>query len=351
MTDPNRSVPVDKAIDLLALAANFARSRNIAINDPTLIDQFMAEARSRLKTALDDPTLIHGMRTERLFEAMVLSLGNFRLFKTEDIGRVHSDKPHRAPDFRIVFNEGDQWVVEVKNVYCKEPLKQRTSMSAAYLASLRSYAEAVGVPLRIAFYWSRWNFWTVISADRFTDASGRMEVTMTEALMQNELARLGDVSIATKPPLRLVLGANMEKPHLISSDGLAEFVIGSARVYSGDVELTDPRERRFAEILFLFGEWKISEPTAIMYEGDIVGVEYRAEPEEPSDQGFDGVGWASRIFSRYFATRTIDGDQVIQLHGEPVPDWFAPLNTWDFKNSRLPLWLFRMSAAEMPVAE
>jgi hypothetical protein len=116
----------------------------------------------------------------------------------------------------------------------------------------------------------------------------------------------------------------MEKPHLISSDGLAEFVIGSARVYSGDVELTDPCERRFAEILFLFGEWKISEPTAIMYEGDIVGVEYRAEPEEPSDQGFDGVGWASRIFSRYFATRTIDGDQVIQLHGEPVPDWFAP---------------------------
>jgi hypothetical protein len=48
-----------------------------------------------------------------------------------------------------------------------------------------------------------------------------------------------------------------------------------------------------------------------------------AAPEEPSDQGFDGIGWASRIFTRYFATRTVDGDQVIQLNGAPVPEWFA----------------------------
>jgi hypothetical protein len=55
----------------------------------------------------------------------------------------------------------------------------------------------------------------------------------------------------------------------------------------------------------------------------------------------DGTGWAwaSRIFSRYYAAQTVDGDQVIQLHGEAAPDWFAPLSDWDFKNSKLPLLL------------
>jgi hypothetical protein len=44
--------------------------------------------------------------------------------------------------------------------------------------------------------------------------------------------------------------------------------------------------------------------------------------------------------------QTIDGDQVIQLDGEPVPDWFAPLGGWDFKNSKLPLLLGRIQPSD-----
>lgn len=213
-------------------------------------------------------------------------------------------------------------------------------MSAAYLASLQAYADAVGASLRLAFYWSRWNLWTVIAPDSFRQPDGGLRITMMEAVKANELGRLGDVSICTKPPLRLVLDAATDKPRKLSAEGLAEFIIGSARVYSGDIELTDPRDRRLAEILFLYGEWRAEGPMAIMGDDGIEGVEFVAAPEEPSDQGFDGIGWASRIFTRYFATRTVDGDQVIQLNGAPVPEWFAPLATWDFKRSQLPLWLF-----------
>jgi hypothetical protein len=90
-----------------------------------------------------------------------------------------------------------------------------------------------------------------------------------------------------------------------------------------------------------------------MRDDGIAGVEFVAAPEEPSDQGFDGIGWASRIFTRYFATRTVDADQVIQLNGAPVPEWFAPLAAWDFKRSQLPLWLFHQqpSSAALPVEE
>ena len=226
-------------------------------------------------------------------------------------------------------------------------------MSAAYLASLQAYADTVGTPLRLALYWSRWNLWTVIAPDRFRRPEGGLRVTMMEAVMANEFGRLGDVSIWTKPPLRLVLDAATDKPRKLSAEGLAEFIIGSARVYSGDIELTDPRDRRLAEILFLYGEWPAEGPLAIMGDDGIAGVEFVAAPEEPSDQGFDGIGWASRIFTRYFATRTVDGDQVIQLNGAPVPEWFAPLEAWDFKRSQLPLWLFHQqpSRAALPDEE
>jgi len=331
-----------KAFDLLALAAAFAQRHGVGINDPALVERFLADALPRLKAALSDPTLLHGVRTERMFEATVLSLGRFRLFKKEDVGRVHAATNCRAPDFRAVLDDGDQWLIEVKNIRCENRTQQRTTMSAAYLASLQSYAAAVRAPLRLALYWSRWNLWTVIAPDRFRRSDGGLRVTMMEAVMANEFGRLGDVSIFTKAPLRLVLNAATDQPRKLSADGLAEFVVGSARVYSGDVELTDPRDRRLAEMLFLYGEWPVEGPLAVMKDDAIAGVEFVAAPEEPSEQGFDGVGSASRIFARYFATRTVERNQVVQLNGAPTPEWFAPLAAWDFEQSLLPLWLFHL---------
>jgi hypothetical protein len=336
---PWEDKPPEKAFDLLALSAAFAQRHRLALNDPALVDQFLSEIAAGLKTALANPTLLHGARTERMFEATVLSLGRFRLFKAEDIGRVHPATTFRAPDFRVVLEEGDQWLVEVKNVRCENPQKQQTKMTATYLESLQGYADAVGAPLRLALYWSRWNLWTVISPDLFRQPNGGLRVTMMEAIKANEFGRLGDVLICTKPPLRLILDAATDKPRNLSAEGLAEFIIGSARVYSGSIELTDQRDHRLAEMLFLFGEWPVEGPFAIMEDDGITGIEFVAAPEETSDQGFEGVGWASRIFTRYFATQTVDGSQVIQLNGAPVPEWFAPLAAWDFKHSKLPLWL------------
>lgn len=345
---PKPKRPKPKAFELLASVASFAREHRIALNDPTLVERFIVSAEPRLKEALSDLTLIHGSRTERLFEATVLSLGRFRLLKTEDVGRVHASKHYRAPDFRVVLDDGEQWLVEVKNVRSENASKQETRMSAAYLASLQSYSDAVGAPLKLAIFWSLWSIWTVISPDRFRRANGGLRVTMEEAVFANEFGRLGEVVIMTRPPLRLVLGASSEMPRTLSNEGLANFVIGSAKLYSGDTELVDPRDRKLAEVLFLYGEWPAEGPFAIMDEAGIAGVEFISESVEPTDQDFDGIGWASRIFSRFYAAQTIDGDQVIQLDGEAAPEWFAPLGDWDFKNSKLPLWLFHQQAAGHP---
>lgn len=333
-----------KAFDLLASVAAFARDHAIALNDPALIERFVADATPKLEEALTDPTLIHGSRTERLFEATVLSLGHFRLLKTEDVGRVYAANTCRAPDFRVVLADGEQWLVEVKNVRGREPVKQKMQMSAAYLASIQIYADLVGAPLKLAIFWSRWKIWTVISPDRFRRPNGGLRITMMDAMMANESGKLGEVIIMTKAPLRLVLRASTDMPRSLSPEGLANFIIASAKLYSGNVELTDSKDRKLAEVLLLYGEWSISGPIAVNDGGEFGGVEFVAMPEEPSDQGWDGIGWASRIFSRYYAAQTIDDDEVIQLHGDAAPEWFAPLSDWDFENSKLPLLLGRIEA-------
>ncbi|WP_426137287.1 hypothetical protein [Phyllobacterium sp. SL163] len=222
----------------MASVAVFARKNGIKLNDPTLVDRFMADAAPRLREALADPALIHGSRVERLFEATVLSLGQFKLLKTEDVGRVHAAETLRAPDFRIVLDDGGQWLVEVKNVRSTNPSRQELRMSRKYLESVQSYADAVGTPLKLAIYWSAWRFWSVISPEHFRTRSGGLRVSMQEAMLASEFERLGEKLIMTKPPLRLVLGAATDMPRSVSDEGLANFMIASARIYRGSVVIS-----------------------------------------------------------------------------------------------------------------
>lgn len=335
---------MSKDFDLLASLAAFAHERGIGFNDPTLIANFTAEATPRLEAALADQALIQGSRTEKLFEAMVLSLGQFKLFKTEDTGRVHAAEKLRAPDFRVVLNDGEQWLIEVKNVRRQDPSKQRTTFTANYLSTLRGYADAVGVPLRIAIYWSTWKLWSLIDPADFATSTGSLRVEMLDAMTASHMWRLGDVSINTTSPLRFTV---LKRPDgkVDTPQAGAMGLLAVSRMFSGDVELTEPRERHLARTLFAFGEWPLQGPTDVTDENGNPAYEFVAEPEEPSDQGFDGVGWASRIFSRYFAEQTQDGDRVIQLHGMAAPDWFAPLSAWHATPSALPLWLIHLKPA------
>ena len=333
--------PRPKPFDLLASLASFAHAKGISLTDPGLVSTFTADASDQLTAALDDAALLHGSRTERLFEATVLSLGKFRLFKAEDNGRVHSAETVRAPDFRAVLDGGDQWLIEVKNVRCKDPLKQCTTMSAAYLSSLQSYAHATRVPLRLAIYWSLWNIWTLVAPEPFVRENGSLSVRMQDALVADEFSRLGDVTIMTMPPLSIVMNAATDRPRSLKAD-VANFIIGSVEIFANGQKLDDASDRKLAEVLLFYGDWKLSGPFALMEGDEIAGVQYIAEPEEVSGNGWEGIGRASRIFSRYFAAQTIEDEHVIQLHGRAAPDWFAPLKSWDFTNSKLRLLLAYM---------
>jgi hypothetical protein len=200
----------------------------------------------------------------------------------------------------------------------------------------------VGTPLKLAIFWSLWNIWTVISPDRFRRPNGGLHVTMMEAVVASEFGKLGEVMIMTKAPLQLVLGAATNMPRSLSSEGLANFIIGSAKLYSGDVELTDPRigsSRRSCSFT------ASGPPTARSLSPTVassrVSSSSRLRKSLPTRAGMASVRPAV-FFSRFYAAQTVDGDQIIQLHGEAAPDWFASLSDWDFKNSKLPLLLGRV---------
>ena len=58
-----------------------------------------------------------------MFEAMLISLGDFTVLKAEDQGKLYPGTGFRVPDFRVVLTDGTQWLIEVKNVYEKDASK------------------------------------------------------------------------------------------------------------------------------------------------------------------------------------------------------------------------------------
>jgi len=334
---------VSKPFDILSVLGKFSAKRKISLRNPEAKRAFGTYVSDAVDQALADPAWMHGRRAEAMFEALILSLGNFRLLKAEDSGRVFPMSNFIAPDFRVVLDDGAQWLVEVKNVYEADPSRQsRKLMDRDYHRKLAAYAKETGAELRLAVFWARWSMWTLVSPDRMADAAGNLTLDMMQAAKVNELGRLGDMTIGTRAPLRLRLVADPGRTSPIGPDGQVEITFGAVQLFCEDREILDPIERDIAWIFMEHGEWREQGPTPII-EGDrLLAIEFAWAPEEPSDQGFDFVGTLSRMFARYYAKQTIKNSEIVQLHAPLRPDWFRPLNRANHKSQALPLWCIRL---------
>ncbi|WP_454649210.1 hypothetical protein [Bradyrhizobium liaoningense] len=329
-------------IDLLATVARFGREQRMSLRDPKFAEAFTGAVTVKLAEALENDILLHGQRTENMFEALVISLGYYTLLKREDIGVVHPEGRYTAPDFRVHLRDGTQWLIEVKNVYDAEPGRQRFRIRQQDFDHLRSYALAMNCPLKFALYWARWRVWTLIDADDLTPMEGKPAIDMFKAAPLNEMARLGDRMIGTKPPLRLRLFADKSKPRSISAEGEASLTVSHAAVFCGNIEITDPVERNIAWILMEFGDWECGEPQASMSGSELNAIQFEWMPRERANERetFEMIGTLSSMFSRYYATQTIAEERIIQTEAELTPDWFAPLIANDKRDGGLPLWRF-----------
>jgi hypothetical protein len=332
-----------KPFDLLAEFGKYGLEHKLALNDPATRAAFGVHVAQAVDRALADPRLLHGQRAEAMFEALLVSLGEFKLLKPEDGGRVFPADRFSVPDFRVVLTTGQQWLVEVKNIYIEDPFRQqRKIMTRDYREGLEAYATATGAELKVAVFWARWSIWTLVTPALFSDASGDVVLDMRAAARGNELGTLGDRTIGTRSPLRLRLIMDPERTGPIGADGLVEAVVQSAVMCSGEQEITDPIEQQIAWILMQHGEWTGGEAVPIVEADRLLAIEFNWAPEEQVNEGFEMIGTLSRIFSRYFAEATLRDGQIVQLRTPHRPGWFEPLIRAGYASKALPLWRFQL---------
>ena len=332
---------MSKSFELLGEFAKFGTKKQISLRDPKLADLFTTYVRDAISDVQSDQILLHGQRTQAMFEALLLSLGDFTLLKNEDMGQVYPEAQFKIPDFRVVLSDGTQWLVEVKNVYINDPLKQkRKLLSSSYRKKLEAYASATGGQLKLAIYWARWSIWTLVSPERLIDKSGSLILDMQTAMRVNELGRLGDMVIGTRPPIKLLLTADPKKSSRVASDGTVEFVIARSQLYCGDDEITDSNELQIAWLFIWYGEWEIADTRPLLEENRLKEIEFVCQPKERTNRyaEFEIIGTLSQMFTRYYAEQTLDNHEVTHLQARPQPKWFAPLAKPDYEGKALPLW-------------
>ena len=346
MLNSNHSGP--KPFDLLDELAKFGIEHSIPLNDPNAIPKFATFVGNALGGALSNPALLHGQRVEAMFEALLVSLGEYTLLKAEDNGRVHPGDRYIVPDFRVVLLDGTQWLIEVKNAYVEDSGKpERRFMNKPYREKLENYAAATGAQLKLAVFWAAWGIWTLVSPEQFVDEQGNVSFDMGSGFIENELGYLGDLMVGTKPPLRLRLEANPDTVNPVGPDGMVNFKTGDVRIYSDQAELLDPIEREIAWAFMLYGDWLVSEPKPVLEEDVLTAIEFRWDPDPHRSDPFFTIGTFSQVFSRYYSEHTVENEEIVQLYAPPQPSWFAPLLFDGYKSKALPLLRVKLQAKHL----
>ena len=276
-----------------------------------------------------------------MFEALIVSLGDYKLLKIDDSGRVHPEGSYTAPDFRIVLTDGRQWLIEVKNFYEPDPFRQQLRLRKVDVEKLAAYAETVGCPLRFALYWARWRIWTLVPVAGFVSKGSKLIIDMEKAITLSEMGEIGDLKVGTKPPISLKFIADPANDSSISEAGEANFIIAGAKIFCDNKEITDPDEQAIAWIFMLYGDWR-EEVRPFVSGNALEAIDFVFAPQDPLNEGmgFEIIGTLSTMFARYYAEQTLDAGDVVRTESDIVPDWFRSLIDPGHISDALPLWRF-----------
>jgi hypothetical protein len=320
--------------------AVFGASHRLSLQDPDATENYIAAVRQSLSQALEEDHLMHGLRTQALFEALVASLGRAALVKREDTGDIYVDDDRlRIPDLRLILSDKSHLMVEVKNYHQKRssPFKSY-KMRSADLDGHRRYADLMQADLKVAVYWSQWNIWTLSSPVVFKHVGNNSVLSFEDAAMANEMALVGDKMIGTTSPLVWRVVADRSKPRSIDTiSRTVNFTIGDVKLLCQDREITRKVERNIAWFFLMYGDWRQEEPEPMITDGLLEHIDFVANPDEESGQGFDLIGSLSSMFSSFYLQTTSDEKRVKRLL-VPASDSWGKLIPDNYKGGALPIW-------------
>lgn len=307
------------------------------------VDDFIARINRTVKSTQENQRLIHGKRIESMFAHVAGALGRCKLIKQEDSGNTFStDQNLQAPDYKLILDSGQHFFVEVKNWHFPN-FKSLYPLNAEYMEKLENYAKLHGVPLKIAIYFSRFNKWCLLSKESFIEQKNRFVIDFANALAKNEMAILGDRTIATRPDLVVELLADPNKDASINDAGEANFIIGNVKFYCANKEITNDTEKSIAFYLIRFGDWQETTAEAVINGNAFAGVRFVYAPEHPpEEQPFALIGELSSMISSAYNEHTVYERSVIALDTKVDPDVFSVEIPMGYKGESLPLWQFEM---------
>jgi hypothetical protein len=296
------------------------------------------------EAARSNARLMHGKRTENMFEYVVASLGKADLITKEDMGTATSASGDvQAPDYFVALRDGSRFLVEVKNRHLKD-FQTPVVLNQAYLARLRRYAELKGYPLLIAIYWSNLRQWTINKASDITGPGGSISVTFADALRQNMASVFGDRMLMAKPPLICRLWADTNKPRTIDFEGIVNFTIKEFTFHMDGQVIVDERERELAMYFMFHSSWAEHRCEPFMT-GDLLDyIEFESAPTEGTEapeQPMQSLGTLAGMIANYYNWLTVSEQrEILRLTPDVQPGRMGSGLEEDFKGSVLKLWVF-----------
>jgi hypothetical protein len=329
-------------MEVLKLFATIGRQHGFTLGDKTSETQFLESVSASLIRNKDNQSLLHGFRTEDLFQYVAASLGKCLLIKQEDTGEPIAVSEMQPPDYQLVLQDKSRIFVEVKNCHKKQPPCLFT-LKGDYVHRLLQYSNLFDTDIRIAIYWSAWNLWTLVSLKEFAEINGNYQITMFDAVKSNEMNTLGDTSIGTTPPLILRFIADKAKPYSIDDKGFANFTIGEIEFRCGANVIRDKTEQQFAFYFMLCGDWYTGAPEAIIEDNKVVAIDYIAKPETTTPgQGFEIIGAMSSLISRRYRDLVLTSSSGERISTSAEPASLGLMIPEDYKSKTLPLWRFHL---------
>jgi hypothetical protein len=335
----------DQRFDLIRLLDAFARNEEVSIRDSTTHVQFLSGLADEFDHAKNSDTLIHGLRTENMFAHVIAALGGCSMVKSEDAGEIYADDTAlRIPDYRVVISADEQLLVEVKNH--RSASLADYPVKSAYMDSLRAYADAVGLPLYFAIYWSDFHMWALVRHDRFDLVDGGYSLSFGESMKRSEMALLGDRLLGTTPPLEFRLLSDPTRDRHVEPSGEISFTVGAVELRAGGQVIDDPLEKRIAWFLLRYSGWDVVDAPIEVVAGDLisatfeVGPKERPSPEDESEEDFEFLGFMSQMLSRQYGAMTADESGVNLLTPVGQPSELGVLIPSEYGGDRLRLWRF-----------
>lgn len=344
-----RHSPDPSHFALLKSLDDVARASGKSILDVATQEELLERLRESLREHVNHEARLHGIRVESIFAHLAAAMGSCRLISEEDSGIFFdTDGDLKRPDFRIVTLDSAKMLVEVKNFHQKQdPRKPFRRIKGEYLRSLKKYAALNSLPLRLAIYWSRWNLWTLLDAERLDESQDIVEINMNYAVLHNEMHLLGDCMLGTVPPLSLRFYADKNEPRAVNSGGESAFRIAKACLCSAGVDIEDPAESKVGWFFILFGQWRESEEHAHVVDGLIEYVETRFTPPDPPDGDensapFRMIGFMSQMITSQYLWSTSEDSKIKNLVPVSEPGDLGVLIPLNYKGEALKLWRFTL---------